>query len=187
MCKCADVRMCGFLSVATKKSYKSFYFTSLIRKFAHPHICTLKKAAPYIFLAVLLVITLVVSRLRDSGGNEKAPSQSAGRQTAGAAINRDRGFDRRTSMLEYTRHARCRMQCRSITQAEVEGVMKDGRINYRKSNVKANPCPLYAVEGYTADNQHVRVVFAQCNEKTKVVTCIDLDKEWQCDCPGDDK
>jgi hypothetical protein len=64
--------------------------------------------------------------------------------------------------------------------------MHEGSINYRKSNVKGSPCPTYALEGYTDDNQHVRIVFAQCDNITKVVTCIDLDKEWQCHCPGDD-
>ncbi|HEX6179629.1 MAG TPA: DUF4258 domain-containing protein, partial [Chitinophagaceae bacterium] len=84
------------------------------------------------------------------------------------------------------KHARCRMDCRQITAAEVEDIMQKGKINYRKSNVKANPCPVYALEGYTVDNQHVRIVFGQCDNKTKVITCIDLDKEWQCHCPGDD-
>jgi hypothetical protein len=78
------------------------------------------------------------------------------------------------------------MDCREITQAEVQDVMKTGVINYRKSNVKGSPCPTYAVEGYTNDDQHVRIVFAQCDRSTKVVTCIDLEKEWKCHCPGDD-
>jgi hypothetical protein len=43
------------------------------------------------------------------------------------------------------------------------------------------------VEGDTEDRQHVCIIFAQCNEKTEVVAVIDLETEWQCDCPGDDK
>jgi hypothetical protein len=39
----------------------------------------------------------------------------------------------------------------------------------------------------TTDDQKIRIVFAQCNDKTTVVTVIDLDKKWTCDCPGDDK
>lgn len=114
-------------------------------------------------------------------------SKARDRDRSPASVNRNRGFDRRVSYLEYTKHARCRMDCREITQAEVQEVMKTGAINYRKSNVKANPCPTYAVEGYTSDRQHVRIVFAQCDQTTKVVTCIDLEKEWKCHCPGDDK
>jgi hypothetical protein len=149
-----------------------------------------KKAAPYIFLAVLLVITIVVVRLRNSGGtNDSKPTSSArksSQEPAAGAVNRDRGFDRRTSFLEYTQHAICRMDCRHISRTEVQDIMREGSINYRKSNAKGRPCPTYAVEGYTDDNQHVRIVFAQCDNTTKVVTCIDIGKEWECHCPGDD-
>lgn len=78
------------------------------------------------------------------------------------------------------------MQCRKISQAEVEEIMQDGKINYSKSDVKNPRCPRYAIEGTTKDNQRVRIVYAQCNESTTVVTVIDLDTNWQCDCPGDD-
>ena len=64
--------------------------------------------------------------------------------------------------------------------------MEKGKINYTKSDLQNARCPRYAVEGITQDNQKTRIVFAQCNEKTEVVTVIDLDTEWSCNCPGDD-
>jgi hypothetical protein len=84
------------------------------------------------------------------------------------------------------------MQCRKISQGEVEQIMQDGKINYNKSDIQSRKlsgarCPRYAVEGVTTDDQKIRIVFAQCNDKTTVVTVIDLDKKWTCDCPGDDK
>jgi len=79
------------------------------------------------------------------------------------------------------------MECRHITQGEVQQIMQDGKINYNKSDLQNARCPRYAIEGITTDNQDVRIIFAQCNESTTVVTVIDLDKEWSCDCPGDDK
>jgi hypothetical protein len=103
-----------------------------------------------------------------------------------STINRNHGFDRRISYIEYTEHAKCRMQCRKISQAEVEEMMQEGKINYNKSNTKARPCPTYAVEGRTMDGQKVRIVFAQCDFKSKVVTVIDLDTDRTCHCPGDD-
>ena len=103
-----------------------------------------------------------------------------------AEADRNRGFDRRVAYIEYTEHAKCRMECRKISQREVEEIMRDGTINYKKSNVRGRPCPTYALEGVTSDNQRVRIVFGQCDLKTKVVTCIDLDTDWQCHCPGDD-
>jgi hypothetical protein len=78
------------------------------------------------------------------------------------------------------------MECRHITHAEVQDIMQNGKINYTKSDLQNARCPRYALEGITQDNQKVRIVFAQCDEKTEVVTVIDLDTEWACDCPGDD-
>jgi hypothetical protein len=78
------------------------------------------------------------------------------------------------------------MECRHISQSEVEEIMKDGKINYNKTNVHASPCPAYALEGITHDNQQVRIVFGQCDFKTKVITVIDLNTEWSCDCSGND-
>lgn len=78
------------------------------------------------------------------------------------------------------------MKCRKISQAEVEEIMQDGKINYNKSDLKNARCPRYALEGITRDRQDVRIVFAQCNEKTEVVTVIDLGNDWTCNCHGDD-
>lgn len=64
--------------------------------------------------------------------------------------------------------------------------MQEGKINYTKSNLQNTRCPRYALEGITKDDQRVRIIFAQCNEKTVVVTVIDLETDYQCNCPGDD-
>jgi len=101
-------------------------------------------------------------------------------------VNRDRGFDRRVSYLQYSDHAKCRMECRHISEQEVEETMQEGKINYKKSEIRNSRCPRYAIEEITKDDQHIRVVFAQCNDYTEVVTVIDLDTEWTCHCPGDD-
>jgi len=135
-----------------------------------------------------MLILAVVLRSKD-GTEEVSTKTTTTRKTTAVkdGVNRNRGFDRRTSYLEYTAHARCRMQCRRISQKEVEEIMRNGNINYKKSNVQAKPCPTYALEGITSDRQRVRVVFAQCDHTTKVVTAIDLDTDFECDCPGDKK
>lgn len=141
------------------------------------------KALPYVVLIVLAVAVLIIRQCRSGG----LISADRSKNSSNREVNRNRGFDRRTSFIEYTAHAKCRMGCRQISTSEVEEIMRDGNINYRKSDPDARPCPTYAVEGMTHDNQHVRIVFAQCDYKTKVVTTIDLDHEWECHCPGDDK
>jgi len=92
-------------------------------------------------------------------------------------------FDRNVKTLKYTRHAKCRMDCRQISEEEVKDILKHGAINHDKTDPKDSPCPTYALEGYTLqDRQHVRIVFAQCESETRVVTCIDLDREFPCHC-----
>lgn len=142
----------------------------------------------FILVVALGLLLFFVRRWQQQREDSNNPTTTTTtRKTAEDKVNRNRGFDRRTSFLEYTAHAKCRMQCRRISQAEVEEIMRDGKINYKKSDVKDRPCPTYALEGTTRDQQRVRIVFAQCDYKTKVVTCIDLDTDWACDCPGDDR
>jgi hypothetical protein len=141
-----------------------------------------RKAAPIILVFALAALVFIIRQCKDERGSIDS---TKGKSTT--SVNRDQGFDRRISYIEYSNHAKCRMGCRKISQAEVEEIMLDGKINYNKSDLKNSRCPRYAVEGVTTDNQKVRIVFAQCNEKTQVVTVIDLDTEWSCNCPGDDK
>ncbi len=135
-----------------------------------------KKLFPFILLLLMAVVFLVVRTCQSSTDNEKTTN------TEKKEPEKKRGFRRSSAYLEYTKHAKCRMKCRQISEAEVEDVMKNGKINYRKSDLNDQPCPAYALEGYTKDNQRVRIVFAQCDNVTKVVTCIDLDNEYECDC-----
>ena len=147
----------------------------------------MKKAIPIILIIVLAIAVVIIKQCkkRSTPGNSKATTTTNRKDPAGN-INRDHGFDRRISYIEYSNHARCRMECRHITQAEVEDIMQQGKINYDKSDLKNARCPRYALEGITKDNQRVRIVFAQCNEKTEVVTVIDLETDFECHCPGDD-
>ena len=138
------------------------------------------------YLIIILVLAVVLFFVKRYQQDELAgPKATGDKKEKSSAINRNRGFDRRASFIEYTGHAKCRMECRHISQAEVEEIMRDGKINYAKSDVKDRPCPTYALEGITKDNQRVRIVFAQCDFKTKVITSIDLDTEWECHCPGE--
>ncbi|MBZ5856346.1 DUF4258 domain-containing protein [Flavihumibacter profundi] len=92
-------------------------------------------------------------------------------------------FNRNVSHLQYSRHARCRMDCRHVSEAEVMDILKNGRMNQQKTRPDDRPCPSFALEGYSIqDHQHLRIVFAQCDDITRVVTCIDLDHDFECDC-----
>ncbi|MBS1664304.1 MAG: DUF4258 domain-containing protein [Bacteroidetes bacterium] len=91
-------------------------------------------------------------------------------------------IDRHASHLILTRHARCRMDCRHITEKEIREILEKGEINYNKSEPEARPDPKYALEGYTNEGQHLRIIFAPSDRGLVVITCIELGVEWQCDC-----
>lgn len=127
-----------------------------------------KKRLRNIATLVLLILGVVVFYFRSSDRNNNVPP--------------GKDFDRNLTPLIYTRHAKCRMGCRNIDEEEVAGILNNGTVNYKKSQPNARPDPKYALEGYTKDNQHVRVIFAPTARGMVVITCIDINEEWQCDC-----
>jgi hypothetical protein len=104
--------------------------------------------------------------------SDKSPESSNERST----LSRD------VSRIIYTRHAKCRMDCRNIDSTEVNEILLTGEVNYQKSDLRSSPDPKYALEGNTHDGQHVRIIFANSSRGPVVVTVIDLEKEWYCDC-----
>lgn len=90
-------------------------------------------------------------------------------------------IDRNISSIVYSKHARCRMDCRHIDESEVKEILKEGSINYNKIE-ESDKGKSYPLEGITHDKQHVRIVFAPHENELTVVTVIDLDTEWPCDC-----
>ncbi len=118
-------------------------------------------------------------------------TQPSQKKAAGNLVNRDTavqpedGLNRNPANFHYSKHARCRMDCRHIDESEIKDILKNGTINYRKSELNTDAChQKYAVEGYAKD-QHLRIIFAPCGAIMTVVTCIDLGNEWECHCPGD--
>ena len=84
--------------------------------------------------------------------------------------------------LTFTRHAKCRMSCRHISEADIREVLREGRVNPAKSNDREGHCPTYAIEDDLSDGTQLRIVFAKCDRQTKVVTCIDRTHDYTCDC-----
>ena len=73
------------------------------------------------------------------------------------------------------------MDCRHIDESEIKEIIQKGEVNYSK--IEESPKgKSYPLEGVTHDKQHVRIVIAPHENELVVVTVIDLEKEWQCDC-----
>jgi hypothetical protein len=143
-----------------------------------------KKALPVIFLIVLTIIALAIKRCNQPVGNHTSETRRIEKNTP--VSRQDNGrvvpFDRRTSKLFFTKHAKCRMKCRQISQQEVKDILVSGRVNYNKSDLNDPKGPTYAIEGVTDDQQNVRIIFAPKQSHLTVVTVIDIDVEHQCNC-----
>lgn len=143
----------------------------------------LNKLLPFILLLLLAIASLALRNCKSNQSNQSGPAtkhHSTNNHLSGEKL---KGLNRNPVHIQYSKHARCRMSCRDITESEIGEILKKGKINYKKSELDLQECnKKYVVEGYSKDNQHLRVVFAPCNNEVTVVTCIDLDKEWPCAC-----
>jgi hypothetical protein len=98
---------------------------------------------------------------------------------------RHEAFDRHPAHLYYTKHALCRMDCRHISKEEINEIMQKGIINFNKTHLHDQPCPTFALQGQVTSGEKIFVVFAQCSDETKVVTCYNLEHDFECHCAGD--
>lgn len=136
-----------------------------------------KKALPYIVLLVLVILIALVKK-----------SCNKTQHTTNTTVKAQRGLNRNPSYINYSKHAKCRMECRHIDETEVKDILTNGTINYRKSDLQKDDChKRYAVEGYSKDKQHLRIVVAPCADEVTIITCIDIDTNWECHCEGDEQ
>lgn len=118
------------------------------------------------YVIILIVIILIIAKGISSFNGENEGAENF----------------RNTGRLILTRHAKCRMDCRQITINEIKEILEKGKVNNSKSTVGSKGDRTYALEGYSSDNQHIRVIVAPENKGLVVITCIDLNKEWPCNC-----
>jgi len=143
-----------------------------------------KKLLPYVLFALLGLLAIGLKRCKlnntavvsNTSQNGQPPKKD---MTTGQPPEK---LDRNTRELYFTKHAKCRMACRHITQQEVRDILATGTINYNKSNLHNPKGPTYAMEGNTKDRQHVRIIFAPKQRHLSVVTVIDLEEEYKCNC-----
>lgn len=148
----------------------------------------MKKALPYLLLLLLLIAAVFIRRCNSKDqltDNDKQKTRTEDvtdndRKTDNQKTNLD-VFRDPSSDYYFTKHARCRMKCRHITQEEVKEIVQKADVNYKKSELDAAQGPKYALEGYTSkDNQHVRIIVAPKQRHLTIVTVIDLENEWAC-------
>lgn len=122
----------------------------------------------FIILVVLLLSAFVIFRFfKNNNLNGTSETNSAFRDT---------------NHLILTKHVKCRMDCRHINIDEIKEIINKGEVNYAKSGKGSKGDDTYALEGYSVEHEHLRVVVAPESDGLVVITCIDLDKEWPCNC-----
>jgi len=143
----------------------------------------MKKAIPYLLLILFFILALFVKRCRDQEPStpETKPRSNEQKENTGSGKNNLRIFRDPEAAYFFTKHARCRMACRRITQKEIKEIVLKAEVNYNKSDLNDPKGPTYALEGYTTkDRQHLRIIVAPKQRHLSIVTVIDLDKDWEC-------
>jgi Domain of unknown function (DUF4258) len=135
------------------------------------------KYIPYIALLAALLILLFIKR-NQRNSNVKMKD----RVTVENVTDAYRQLRTGNKAIVYSRHAKCRMECRHIDESEVKEILQTGEINHSKEQ-ETEKGVTFPLEGKTHDGQNVRIVFAPHENEVTVVTCIDLDTNWPCgDC-----
>lgn len=131
----------------------------------------------YLPLLVFMAAALLYWTIRS---HQRGPQKGVRQEEP--VIETDIALNREAHHILYSRHARCRMECRHIDESEVLEILKKGVLNTGKIR-ESEQGVSYPLEGVTHDNQRVRIVFAPKEaDQIEVVTCIDLDTDWPCDC-----
>jgi len=139
----------------------------------------MKKFIPYLILLGFFIVALLVKNWREQQSEiptENSTSEKQAAERTSLDVFRDADAE-----YFFTKHARCRMECRNITQKEVKEIVRKAEVNYNKSDLQASGGAKYALEGYTSKaRQHIRVIVAPKQKHLSIVTVIDLDKDWEC-------
>ena len=133
-----------------------------------------KKYFPLLVLLAAALLFFWVKKNQRGGSNKNNNRVETGTGTY-------QKLNRNIKNIVYSKHARCRMNCRFIDESEVKEILQDGVLNEDKIEVSSKG-KSYPLEGRTHDGQRVRIVFAPQGEKLVVVTVIDLEKDYKCDC-----
>jgi len=135
----------------------------------------LHKFSPFLFLiAAALVFYWVKTHQR--GSLPPVPER-----ITVEAQKEEEGFTRQPDTIFYTRHARCRMECRHISEPEIREIITNGTLNKKKIQSYEDRVS-YPLEGKTSTDRLLRIVVATRRNSLVIVTAIDLDRDWPCNC-----
>jgi hypothetical protein len=136
----------------------------------------LNKFSPYLILLAAIILFYWV-KTNQRGSRMPEPE----RVTVETRQEEEEGFTRQPDSIFYTRHSRCRMNCRKISEAEIKEIIAGGKLNKKKIQSYEDRVS-YPLEGKTSNDRLLRIVVATRRNSLVIVTAIDLDRDWPCDC-----
>ncbi len=136
----------------------------------------MKKYAPFIVLALAALLLFFIKH------NQRGSNADQHIEKTANAVNSNEGFSRAPDSIIYTKHSRCRMECRHITEEEVKEILQTGEVVANKVEEDSRG-KTYPIDGRTKEDKMVRIVVAPKRNNLVIVTVIDLDNDWPCgDC-----
>ena len=80
------------------------------------------------------------------------------------------------STFKYSEHAKCMLQCKGISEDEVQEILKNGDVNFTESDTHGVPVPTYAIEG-TSHNKKLRVLVTvfEHDSTAEITTAINME------------
>lgn len=94
-------------------------------------------------------------------------------------------FKRNPSRISYSPVSLCRMDCLRITANEITEILKKGEVISSLSNLRALPCPIFAVQGLTTGGRKLGIEVTQCGTVAKITACDNLAEVQICNCPAE--
>jgi hypothetical protein len=92
-------------------------------------------------------------------------------------------LNRNPYSIVYSPSALCQMDCLYLNANHVTEVLKRGEVIIDQSDLKARPCPIFAIKGITKSGKKIELLVQQCGSVTKINTLNYLSSPIICNCP----
>jgi uncharacterized DUF497 family protein len=134
---------------------------------------------------MLLLLTMPLPLLAQTRSQEYREQKRRNQQEPQEVITQQTTFKLRgytdSTQLMFTKNATCKMECLTISEADVRQVLKDGLVNTERSELD-QPEKKFAVEGAASESKTLRVVVVPKGNALLLITVIRIDKKENCDC-----
>lgn len=87
-----------------------------------------------------------------------------------------------SSTVSISDRAACQMACLQLSEEQFLKIKTSSSVNFKESNVKAKPCPVYRLEGNWEERDY-QLVWEVCEgkEKVKLLSVIKIGQECNCE------